>query len=82
VVTSNPIPIIVWLIIGIAVSAGIIALAITFAYSVYKVGKLGSEWAGGFGGILIALAFVFVLFLIFGGGLKVSKKGITTKGRK
>lgn len=62
VVTSNPVPLFVWLIISIAVAAAIFAIGISIALVIHRVGTLAAGVAGGVGGLIIVVVFLVMLF--------------------
>ena len=63
----NPLPILAYVIIAIGISIGVIIGAVFLGATLLHIGRKGSEFAGGFGGVLILAIIAFMLIVLLGG---------------
>ena len=77
--THNPIPLLAWFIIAIAVSIGVIAIAVSLSFTLHRVGIIAAEALGGIGGIIIIIFALLMLLVLLGGKIGVTKKGVSLK---
>jgi len=77
--THNPIPLIAWFIIAIALGIGIIAIGVSLSFTLHRVAVTGAEALGGIGGIIIIVFALLMLLVLFGGKIGVTKKGVSLK---